>query len=45
MDPDGLTVSFISAVTEHEGRLYFGHLQDNFISYIGMDELGLPVDV
>lgn len=34
MDSDGSAVSFISAVTEHNGRLFFGNVVGNYISYI-----------
>ena len=41
MDPHGQTLSFISAVTEHAGRLYFGHLQNDYISYVELEKLGM----
>lgn len=34
MDSDGSVVSTISAVTEHKGRLFFGNLVGDFVSYI-----------
>jgi len=32
MDPDGSVVSTVSAVTEHNGRLFLGNLGGNFVS-------------
>lgn len=34
MDSDGSVVSTISSVTEHNGRLFFGNLVGDFVSYI-----------
>ncbi|DBA67847.1 TPA: putative alkaloid biosynthetic cluster, variant 4 [Trebouxia sp. C0005] len=34
MDTDGSVVNFISAVTEHNGRLFFGNVAGDYVSYI-----------
>ncbi len=34
MDTDGSVVNFISAVTEHSGRLFFGNVAGDYVSYI-----------
>lgn len=34
MDSDGSVVSSISAVTEHKGRLFFGNVVGDYVSYI-----------
>ena len=33
-DLDGQSISTISGVVEHEGRLYFGFLTGNCVSYV-----------
>ena len=35
MDTDGSVVNFISAVTEHHGRLFFGNVAGDYVSYVG----------
>ena len=40
MDPKGRAISLISAVTEHRGRLYFGHLSHDYVSYLDLQGLG-----
>jgi hypothetical protein len=34
MDPDGSNVSHISSITEFRGRLYFGNLVKNYVSFL-----------
>lgn len=34
MDSDGSVVNSISAVTEHKGRLFFGNVVGDYVSYI-----------
>lgn len=33
-DPDGSHISHISAVTDAGGRLYFGNLAGDYVSYV-----------
>jgi hypothetical protein len=35
-DMDGKRISTISGVTEHDGRLYFGHLSGDYISNVDL---------
>ena len=35
-DMDGQTISGISGVVEHGGRLYFGFLSGNYVAYVDM---------
>ena len=34
MDTDGSVVSSISSVTDHNGRLFFGNVLGDYVSYI-----------
>lgn len=34
MDSDGSVANSISAVTEHKGRLFFGNVLGDYVSYI-----------
>lgn len=34
MDSDGFVLNSISAVTEHRGRLFFGNVVGDYVSYI-----------
>ncbi|KAK9824470.1 hypothetical protein WJX72_010575 [[Myrmecia] bisecta] len=36
MDPDGSHISHVSAVTEHDGKLFFGNLAKNYVSYLDL---------
>lgn len=41
MDSDGSVVSSISAVTEHKGRLFFGNVLGDYVSYIDYEQAQL----
>ncbi|GFR47987.1 hypothetical protein Agub_g9811, partial [Astrephomene gubernaculifera] len=43
MDPDGSTVAHVSSVNEHNGRLYFGNVKDNYVSYMDLKDVP-PLD-
>ncbi|GLC34854.1 hypothetical protein PLESTM_000247100 [Pleodorina starrii] len=36
MDPDGFKIAFVSAVTERNGKLYFGNVKQNYVSYFDL---------
>ncbi|EFJ42499.1 strictosidine synthase [Volvox carteri f. nagariensis] len=36
MDPDGSKIGFISAVTEHDGKLFFGNVKEDYVSYFDL---------
>lgn len=38
MDPDGSYITHISSATEHQGRLYFGNLVKDYVSYLTIPE-------
>ncbi|KAG2433903.1 hypothetical protein HXX76_008256 [Chlamydomonas incerta] len=39
MDPDGSHIAFVSSVTEVAGRLYFGNVRMNYVSYIDLKDV------
>ncbi|KAG2446511.1 hypothetical protein HYH02_008502 [Chlamydomonas schloesseri] len=42
MDPDGSHIAFVSSVTEAAGRLYFGNVRLNYVSYIDLKDVPAP---
>lgn len=39
MDTDGAKVAFVSSITEHGGRLYFGNVRQHYVSYVDLEVL------
>lgn len=39
MDPDGSHIAFVSSVTEVAGRLYFGNVRMNYVSYLDLKDV------
>lgn len=39
LDPDGTTASRIASAHEEHGRLYFGNLVTDYVSYIRLEDL------
>lgn len=41
MDPRGETLSTVSSVTEHDGRLFLGNLKGDFVSVVSLKDAGM----